>query len=369
MSKICLIGNSGLKSGGADGQTSKVRLYLRKIKDEGLDVDFVDLSNFTRRPLRVFGLIRKAIKKCDRIVLISAERGCKVLIPYINCINKRLKKPFILPLVGTSVLHYSIDHMDDERQKSFFSTNGYSRVRASKSLKKNLAKITWILPETHLISDVFRSFYGIGNVVTLNNFRDIVPIKHNTACKNRIKKIVYFSRVMPTKGIFDLVYACKGLKENFDYKLDIYGPLYLTAKDEKAFYGLLDNRIRYLGTVDPSQAISILAKYDLLVFPTRFACEGTPGVIVESFLAGTPVLSSSFPQARALINDGYDSLLYDFLNANDLKEKLSSAISNSLLLETLRNNVQSSSQKFTYEHERNTFLKYVCGIECNEKPK
>ena len=52
--------------------------------------------------------------------------------------------------------------------------------------------------------------------------------------------------------------------------------------------------------------VQTLANYDLSVFPTRFIGEGTPGVIVESLLAGTPVLTSNFPSydfARAITKD------------------------------------------------------------------
>ena len=103
MNNILLIGNSGLKSGQMDGQTIKVRLYLKKMKDEGFSVCFVDLENFLRRPLSTLHRIKKGIKECARIVLLTAERGSKLLVPYINKINKKYKKPFVFPLVGTSV--------------------------------------------------------------------------------------------------------------------------------------------------------------------------------------------------------------------------------------------------------------------------
>lgn len=44
--KICLIGNSGVRSNDKGGQTTKLRLYKKKIVDEGFDLTFVDLENF-----------------------------------------------------------------------------------------------------------------------------------------------------------------------------------------------------------------------------------------------------------------------------------------------------------------------------------
>ena len=89
MNKICLIGNSGIKHHGVDGQTVKVRLYLKKIQDEGFEVFFVDLEDFMKHPFSTFYKIKKGVKECDRVVLITAQRGLKILIPYINNIKRK----------------------------------------------------------------------------------------------------------------------------------------------------------------------------------------------------------------------------------------------------------------------------------------
>ena len=107
MNKILLIGNSGLKHHGEDGQTVKVRLYLKKMQDEGFEVQYVDLEGFSKHIFSILSKIRKGIKVCDRIVLISAMRGCKYLIPYINRHNKKYQKPFILPLIDHLLLSRS----------------------------------------------------------------------------------------------------------------------------------------------------------------------------------------------------------------------------------------------------------------------
>ena len=41
--RILLIGNSGLKRNVSDGQTEKTRLYIKKIGDEGFNVEFIEL--------------------------------------------------------------------------------------------------------------------------------------------------------------------------------------------------------------------------------------------------------------------------------------------------------------------------------------
>ena len=249
-------------------------------------------------------------------------------------------------------------------QYEFVFEKNFSLVSPSKKIKKNLSMITYILPETELLSDVYRQFYGLKNVVTLNNFRDITTLPRIVK-ENDTLKIVFYSRVMEKKGIFDIIDACRAIENNCCFILDIYGPLYFSKEEREMFFSLLDDHIHYFGVVDPANSVKLLASYDLMVFPTRFATEGTPGVIVESLIAGTPVLSSAFPQANVLLKNGFDSVHYAFLDRKELQVKLEQIVKNRDFLLELTKNAQISGEKYTYSHERKIFLKYICGIDCD----
>lgn len=366
MKKILLIGNSGIDHGGTDGQTVKVRLYLKKIKDEGFDCDFVDLEHFSKHPFSILLQIKRKMRDCDRIVLITAQRGSKLLIPFINHCNKKFKKPFVFPLIGTSVLHYTIDKLNDSDKNSFILNHDFSKSKNSKKWSKHLQKMTYVLPETDLLTDVFSEFYKLNNVKTLNNFRDDFKIqKTDVRSENESLKIVYLSRVMREKGIFDLLDVVEKINcFKKSISLDIYGECLMNDDDLKTF-NLKTNSgsIKYGGRVKQEDVVETLSKYDLFVFPTRFVGEGVPGVIVESLLAGTPVLTSNFPQAHLLLTDNKDSIFFEMFNKDDLEQKLLNIINNMSIISKLKENALESSKKYTYEHERKKFLKYVCGVE------
>ena len=366
---ICLIGNSGLHKHGVDGQTEKVRLYLKKIKDEGYEVCFIDLEFFTRRPFSTLHKIKKAIKECDRIVLITAERGCRILIPFINKINKKYNKPFILPLVGTSVLHYSIDRLTDAEKNDFIVRGKYELCKAKKGIRKHLSKINYILPETDLISKVYKEFYGINNVITITNFRDFESIDYVEKKKNDVLRIIFLSRVMEQKGIFDLLDAVTEINENTRVDLDIFGQLVLSKQETEMMNKYLSENIKYFGPLEHSKVVKVISNYDLFVFPTRFACEGVPGVIVESLIAGIPVLTSNFPQAPLILNDGSDSLFFEMFDKQDLKEKIIRIINDSQLLLNLKQGALENGKHYVYKNVRIKFLKYVCGAELKEATK
>ena len=359
---ICLIGNSGLKKHGVDGQTAKVRLYLKKIKDEGNDIYFIDLEGFLAHPFSILRHIKKGIKICDRTVLITAERGCKVLIPYINRLNKKYKKDFILPLVGTSVLHYSIDKLTDEEKNNFIINGDYSLVKPDKFLTKQLSKISYILPETELLTKIFREYYKLSNVYTLNNFRDVSETVYQRKVKSGILRVVFLSRVMREKGIFDLLEAIKTLDDGANLiQLDIYGKKLLDNADSDLFDSYLCDSICYNGVLEYSKVIGTLSQHDLFIFPTRFIGEGTPGVIVEALMAGTPIITSDFPQARLLLQDGIDSFFYKMGDLNDLRKKIKLVLERPDLLKTISINAFEHGKLYTYNAERNKFLKYICG--------
>lgn len=361
--KILLIGNSGIINNYKDGQTTKLRLYKKLMEQDGCDVAFVDLERFFHRPFSILRQIKKQIRFCDRIVLISGERACKLLIPFIDKHNKKYHKPFILPVVGSGVLHFSIDHLKDEEQVRFIVDGEYSLGKRQKKIESELKKITYILPETELMRKVYSEFYHLDNCVVLNNFRDFGEKINNHQISAPLK-LVFLSRVMRLKGVFELISAVKCVnKGGTKLTLDVYGDKGLTEDELNAFNDSLDEDIIYKGSIDNGEVIQTLSKYDLFVFPTNAVYEGTPGVIAESLIAGTPVLSSNFPQAKYLLKEGHDSILFKMFDTDDLKEKLIYCLNNKELLNNMRKNALESGKKYLYKHEREKFLKYVCGVE------
>ena len=361
---ILLIGNSGTKTHDTGGQTTKLRLYKDKIVEEGCDLIFVDLEHFFFKIFFILLKIKKSIKKCDRIVLLSGERACKFLIPFINRHNRKTKKCFVLPLVGSGVLHFSLDHLNEREQMRFMFEKEFSLGKKNNKIRNELAKIDYILPETELMKDIYSEFYNLSNCIILNNFRDI---KNRTANKNEIAsplKIIFISRVMREKGIFDLLQTVKIINKNKQLiLLDIFGDVFLSKDDSNLFYSLLDSNIVYKGVINNSAVIKTIGSYDLFVFPTRFFSEGTPGVIAESLIAGTPVVTSNFPQAKYLLKDGYDSIFYEIFSQEDLYNKLFYCLNNTQLIYKMKENAYKSGNNYLYYHERSKFLKYVCGIE------
>ena len=370
MNKILLIGNSGIKRNGTDGQTVKVRLYLKKIQDEGFDVLFVDLESFSKHPISKLFQIKKYIEKCDRIVLLTAERGTRILVPFINYVNKKYRKPFVFPLIGLGVLHFYMKNLSKQQQLDFLVNKNYSICQRNVKWEKQLSKMTYILPETDELCDAYIHFLHLNNVYKLNNFRDFESIKTQIYSVNNPIKAIYLSRVWREKGIFDLLEVVGNINKNgIKIELDIFGSKNLNSYEDVAFNKFINenDEIKYHGPIDSSHVVSALSKYDIFIFPTRYTGEGTPGVISESLIAGVPVLTADFAQANLLLKDGCDSLFYKMFDKRDLEEKMMYIINNKEVLIKMREKAAESGKQYTYTFERDNFLHYVCGLDIEEK--
>ena len=52
-----------------------------------------------------------------------------------------------------------------------------------------------------------------------------------------------------------------------------------------------------------------LRQHDVLVFPSRYACDGHPGVVIEAFMAGLPVFASDLPGPSEIVHHEVNGLI------------------------------------------------------------
>lgn len=116
------------------------------------------------------------------------------------------------------------------------------------------------------------------------------------------KRFVYLSRVEREKGLPQLIEAFEQL--GGEYTLDVYGPLagLVTADINRS-------NIRYRGIVPPDKVSYTLARYDVLVLPTLWRTEGYPGIIIEAFGVGLPVIASAIGGIPEIVDNGISGLL------------------------------------------------------------
>lgn len=364
--KICLIGNNGFGKPVFDGQRIKVRTYKTVLESEGFNVELIELDKPLRNLLGIFSKIKKGIKANDIIVLIASDNGERVLIPYINRINRKYKKRFIFSQIGTSFLFPYIKNMTEDQKRDFFHNHNFLNYKPKTKTVNNLKKIDVILTETQLINDTFSAFFGLDNCHFITNFRFVKQPSNDVHLLNN--KLMYLSRVTTKKGIFDLINVVTDINKNTSIRLslDIFGTIYLSKGENDLFKSLLSDGISYCGELNQDDVLNTIQKYDFLCFPTKCEGEGTPGCIIESLIAGVPVVSSDFTQSDELLTSGVDSIVYDINNSKNMKDDLINIYTHKDKYNSLRSGAYISGSKFTYFYNRENFLQLIRG-ENDEK--
>ena len=363
--KITIIGNNAHNGAVSDGGRIKIRLYKELLEKEGHLVNVIDLDGWKKHVFSIFSQIKRAIKEGNRIVVMAGPKGCRRIIPIVNHYNKKQKSKVVFCTLGVGTLDYLIKDLNSSDAQSFLHGN-YSINNKDEKMGNLLKKLDFVVVENNLLKERYESFYKLNNVVVLENFRDskISPKEYDNS-PNRLR-IVYASRIKGYKGTLDLMNAVVELNKlnNRSISLDMYGD-YQLNDDESAIFNKLMNDsnklITYHGVISESQMLSELKKYDLFCLPTKYHGEGTPGSLVESLIAGTPALVSSYSQAKELINNGVTGFIYEFGSYDDLKDKIQWILNNKSLLPSVGAEAQKMAVRFTYDGNKDMFLKVMVG--------
>lgn len=313
-----------------NGQTCKLNEIDILLKAFYGKVDCFSTHRIKKHPFRIFKLLRE-IKKYDDIWFVLSRNGTRFLGPMMMWFNPSKNYFYTNVGIGTLLLEYqaSYPRIENYSLSSYLKTPSLWEKSRSKRLKKFYSKCKKVFVESDLMKRNFEFIYDLKNVSYLPNFRTlgIPPSFSKGQAKQDTKKFIYLSRIIPSKGVGDLVETANALlEEGLAFSLDIYGPVRQGDRDWfENIKKIADANISFKGELQ-DKIIEKISEYDYFVFPTK-SSEGMPGVIVESFFAGVPVITSDFSYAKELVSDGEEGFIYRFDDKQDLKCKMESALS------------------------------------------
>lgn len=151
----------------------------------------------------------------------------------------------------------------------------------------------------------------IPNGMTIEAFRDVYDRRMRmlpevvSAGPERTWRLVYIARIVPIKGLSDLISSIALLVERGvrNLHLDILGPTdhhpdYYRMCREKARTLGVEDYLTFRGTVNVRE---LLGEFDLLVLPSYN--EGQPIVVLEAMTAGIPTVGTTVGGMAQLIDD------------------------------------------------------------------
>ena len=336
MKKIAVIGHFGFGKNLLNGQTIKTKVLTEALKEQlGTEnVSCVDTHGGVKTLVKIVARIFSVLKKHDDIIMLPAYNGVLIFTPLLSFFNKFAKKNLHYVVIGGWLPEYLDKHKF-----------------TGKLLKKNFKGI---YVETTVMKDALieRNFE---NIRILPNYKSVDPVSETelSLADGYPVRACSFSRVTEKKGVLDAIKVVTEINNEIGETaivLDIYGAIENGFEEE--FNSAVENSpdcICYKGTVDHDNTVQALKEYDLQLFPTKFKTEGIPGSVVESFFAGTPVVSSKWNSFADVIDDGVTGIGFEIENYYDFKDKLQKLISNHELLNSMKKNCLKRAESYKQE--------------------
>lgn len=213
-------------------------------------------------------------------------------------------KPIVLALHGGKYLVNPIEN---------------SRVAAAVESMLRSAKIVVVYSEFERQA-VDERWKGLDIRVLAN----AIPLRDEPIAErnNEVPQIIFFGRLHESKGLSEMVKACKQLAdEGVEFKLNCYGdgPMKdVFLADIKAAIG---DRFYYGGVLKSSEKYSVLDKSDIFLLPSIYG-EGLPMAILEAMAAGCVVIASEMASVASVIKDGVNGYMVEPRNTEQLVARL-----------------------------------------------
>ena len=285
MTKILNIGHcrNKLVAGQTGGVVVLFGLWVDYCKEHGLDFEVIDAYKRNYRHgtlyayLSIFWQILTKMKHFDTVFLHGTYRDYLLFAPFTVWLAKRMGKRMVMrKFAGNFAEIYE-------------KANPIIKVLMRYALK-HADVLCW---ETKALVEFGKQFSS--HSIWFPNVRKDSGVRRGDRPYQR--KLIFLSRVEKMKGIFTLIEAMKILGN--EYQLQIYGPLSGIEPEE-----LQGGNYHYYGSVDAAKVPQKLAENDVLILPTKWGTEGYPGVIIEAYSVGVPVISTPMGAIPEIVEDG-----------------------------------------------------------------
>jgi glycosyltransferase involved in cell wall biosynthesis len=180
----------------------------------------------------------------------------------------------------------------------------------------NMNKINRVIVEGEKIKKELTDIGVNTRIDVLPNFKKVEQIEIDM----KELKFVYIGTITKSKGIFDILSAI----ENLDISFHFYGPMDLNEEDQVIFKSKLTEKIEYKGYLNilnnELEAYSVLSQYTALVFPTYYPGEGFPGVFIDAFIAGLPIITTNWNMNEEIVIHGFNGKIINIQDVHSLRD-------------------------------------------------
>jgi glycosyltransferase involved in cell wall biosynthesis len=189
------------------------------------------------------------------------------------------------------------------------------------------------------------------NGIRIFNYRQAISKPVSNICK-----VVFVGRLMPQKGIEDLLYAWRNIRcEKLNAQLEIWGSGPLQEELESLCMSLkISDSVSFLGHV--SDVVDRLPLMDVFVLPSY--AEGNSNAVLEAMMAGLPIICTHVGGTEMQVGADGASLMFHPGDRVTLASQLERLILNSDLRKQVGIKMrQRVEENFNIVHVANTYIR------------
>jgi glycosyltransferase involved in cell wall biosynthesis len=299
--KYLFIGAVNENNSPQGGEEYKNQLILSKLKSELIDLQYIDTIYWKKSPLLFFRLFYNLFfKYYDNIVISASSISTYRLFKIIYFIQPRILSKISYLVIG-GYFPVAIE-------------NGTFKVQFYQNLK-------CIIVEGNILKTKLEFKLSKVPLCVIPNFKKFPVVVNLEVVKYEFFRFIFLGRISEPKGVGAIIEASKLIKKhlpNLTFTVDFFGPLEENFK--------FDHICRYQGyldfTLDNVKSYHKLNSYNCFLFPTTWKGEGFPGVIIDAYIAGLPVIATDWNMNSEIIKDGINGFIIPPNDIQALADKM-----------------------------------------------
>ena len=269
----------------------------------------------------IFKSIYRILLQKRGVYLLNVSQGGFIYgLPLFYILSRIHRSKLCLRLIGG-------DHSDIHRKMPLYVKKMHGYL---------LQRCDVIFCEVEENRNYFREY---GSCLLIPNSRVKSQVRKNIVDTRVKRRIVFVSQVRKEKGV-QLYINADPILSRLNITLDLYGPIC----DEVLLEGIDEcSQIKYRGVLDFGEVHDVLMGYDFVILLSSHIGEGYPGIVIESFNAGVPVLVNDWRFLGEMLVDGYNGYMMEesLENLDVIYDKLTDK-----LLGELSNNSRLSFERY-----------------------
>lgn len=171
---------------------------------------------------------------------------------------------------------------------------------------------------------------GFRNTMCVPNCKKVYRDIDVRCRKKGLVNFVYLSRIHPLKGCRLIMECAERLNEmgyGKSFNVDFWGNIFPDYREEFVSCCNKISNVHYKGYIDlmGKQGYEKLSSYDMMLFPTFWWGEGFPGIIIDSYISGVPIIASDW-NFNSEVVDSDTGIIIEAQNADELLKSMKAVI-------------------------------------------